>query len=461
MNQFRLSLSVLTLLTSFAFSAQAQFVPGLSSSNYGGLYRVLQNPSAAAGSRYRFQIIPAAGMATINPVVFKYLVSDDYMGTLRLPYSNQLARDLRAVGSLTDAPNTNSYSELIGPSALIRFGGVHGLALHTRMRNYVYGTSLPEPLTEAYRRGLGSRVLQPASGNFAFNLTNESYAEAGLTYGLVVFDGQLHRLRIGATGRRIVGAQRQSLNAAGGYAIRDVAGADEKALDFINAQYLGSYTVARQSFSLSGGYGTGWAYDLGATYEIGYNRSGKTFDPHTTYTDDRPAYLLRLSASVMNGGSIKYPGSQAFAGSLSQSMNQETLDAFGNNPVDYLVANSTLPPRPSAEGATTVSLQRQLHLEADLRVMPAIYINAIKTTSITDGPKPLPDLFIITPRFEDEDAELAFPVSIIGEDKKVAVGMSARLGPISLGMSDLNHFINKKAENRSTLFWVGLSFWGK
>ncbi|WP_266368997.1 DUF5723 family protein [Tellurirhabdus rosea] len=435
---------------------KAQPLPGLSSSNYGGLYRVLQNPSAAAGSRYRYHLIPAAGISTVNPTLFRYFNSNDYFGQLRLPYSDQLARDLRGIGSVTNAPATNGWSELIGPSVLVSLGRAHAIAVHTRIRSYLTGSSLPEPLTNAYRRGLYSRVLQPAEGSFDFNLANESYAEAGLTYGLQVFNGELHRLRIGGTLRRIVAAQRRTLTAAGQYAIQTNAGTNEKTLSIQNAAFMSQSSVPRQGFRLSGDdLGTGWAYDLGATYEIGYQTSDRRNRSAAGLDDLRPAYILRLSAALLNNGQIDYRSGTSQSGSFSQDFNQDELDRFGNAPLEYLASRSNSTGQYLAE---TVNLPRTMHLEADLRLSPAFYVNALRVQNL-GGREVYPSQLIITPRFEDEDSEIALPVSFIGPDNRVAVGLSARLGPIAVGMSDLNHFFNRSAENRSTVFWLGISAW--
>jgi len=447
-------LSVFCLLLACG-SAFAQFPPGLTSSNYGGIYRVLQNPSAVAGSRYRYQFIPAALITTINPTAFRYLNSNDYVYTARLPYSNQLARDLRSVGSL-DGPRTQTVTDLIGPSFLLSLGRAGGLAVHTRLRSSLYGRGLPKSLTDAYRLGLYSRALQSADGPLDINLSHDSHLEAGLTYGLVLFDASWQRLKVGATVRRIVGAQRQTLNAQGTYRVRP----DAQALDLQNVLYVAEYTAARQGFQLQrvtgSDYGQGWAYDLGATYEIGRRTTGRSYNTETPMNDPRPAYILRLSAALLNGGDVRYPDGTIITGRLNRTLNQDELERFGDAPTDYLpnLAGS----RSGVFQPGQSPLPRQVHLEADLRVARSFYVNAL-TVRQTGEFRPMNDFYVITPRFEDEDAEVALPISLIGPEQRVAVGASIRLGPIAFGFSDLNHFFDKGGRSRSSLFWVGVSGW--
>jgi len=440
----------------------AQYLPGLVSSNYGGIQRMLQNPSSVAGTRYKYQVVLFNGASTVNSVYTKYL-TQGFFQTLQLPYSQRLSLPLRTVGSFTGGPRTTSYSELVGPSFLVNIGGTQTLALHTRMRSFLYGSSLPEPLAAAYRDRLTYRQLATASGSFDFGLTHSSYSEIGLTYGLQVFDGKWHRLKLGATVRYLGGAQLTTLSAQGNYAVQPISGSDEKSLSLTNLQYNLAYTTARQGFGLgslfSSGYGSGLGYDFGATYEIGRRTTGRGYNAETPMKDPRPAYLIRLSAALMNGGNIRYPSGPAYTGSQSLTFQQEELEKFGNAPTDYLTGKADGSQTTYAPG--TVTLPRMLHLEADLRLARSFYVNGLMMKNLKQGPTvPMPDMFVITPRFEDEDAEFALPISVIGPDGQVAVGASVRLGPVTLGFSDMGRlFFNKNGDNRSSIAWLGLSLW--
>ncbi|GAB3333207.1 hypothetical protein GCM10027299_40450 [Larkinella ripae] len=439
----------------------AQYHPGLVSSNYGGIHRMLQNPSSIAGSRYKFQFVAFTGHSSVNSLYTKY-VAKGLFQTIQLPYSRGLSLPLRTVGSITNAPRTTAYSEILGPSFLINVDGNQTIALHTRMKSYLYGSALPENLTEAYRNRLFYRNLQPSSGNFDFGLAHNSYGEVGLTYGLQVFDGHWHRLKIGATIRRIVGAQLSYLNARGNYAILQNNGDVEKTLALTNLDYELGQTTARKDFSLgsvfSSAYGSGWGYDFGATYEIGKRTTGRGYNSQTPTKDPRPAYWLRLSAALMNGGSISYPAGQAVTGSGPLTFNQPELEQLGNAPMDYLTAKSDNSSQSYEPGK--VALPRMLHLEADMRLARSFYVNGLSMNNLTSGATVrMPNMLIITPRFEDEDVEFGLPVSIIGPDSRVAVGMSTRLGPIHLGFSDMRRLFSKKGENRSSLVWIGFSVW--
>ncbi|GAA4446246.1 hypothetical protein GCM10023189_01170 [Nibrella saemangeumensis] len=434
------------------------------SSNYGGIYRVLQNPSAVAGTRYRYQVVGAIGSSITNRY-FRQLATNDFLHIIRIPYSDNLYRDLQSIGSLTEAPRHTVASEIIGPSVLFSPDRRQAIALHTRMQSFVYGQGLPLPLTRAYGYELNSRRVTPVSGLLNANLTQQQYSEVGLSYGLRIFEGKWHRLSVGATGRRLFGGVYRQMQVTGNYQIRqDVS--SEKSIVLDRFQYVLNSSAPRQSFQLSApGYGTGWALDAGITYEIGKEITGRNYNDETPFADLRPAYLLRLSAAIMNSGSLRFSGSQSreVSGSSTRTvLYQKDLDLLGDNIVAQLPRLAPGGPTERPGNAMTLQLPSMLHLEADLRLARSLYINGLylKNMSAVSGrTAPLPDRLIITPRFEDEDAELAFPISIIDGNQRVAVGMSARVGPLALGFSNLTSMLHKNGDHRGTYAWMGLSFW--
>ncbi|GAA4411885.1 hypothetical protein GCM10023187_38310 [Nibrella viscosa] len=446
-------------------ATQAQHMPGLMGSNYGGVYRILQNPSAVAGSRYRYQVVGTIGSSITNRY-FRQMATNDFLHIIRIPYSDKLYRDLQSIGSLTEAPRHTVTSEIIGPSVLFSPDRRQAFALHTRMQSFVYGQALPLPLTRAYGYGLYDRRVTPGSGALNATIAQQQYAEVGLTYGLRVFEGKWHRLSVGATGRRLFGGVYRQLQLTGNYRIQqDVT--DEKSLVLDRFQYVLNSTAPRQEFQLSApGYGTGWAFDAGVTYEIGKEISGRAYNAETPFADLRPAYLLRLSAAVMNSGSLRFSGSQSreLSGNSTRTvLFQKDLDRLGDDIVSQFPTVAPGAPSERPGGAMTIELPGMLHLEADLRLARSFYLNGtyLKNMSAVSGSTAsMPDRLIVTPRFEDADAEVAFPVSIIDGNQRVAVGMSARVGPLALGFSNLTSMLHKNGDHRGTYAWVGLSFWG-
>ena len=435
----------------------AQHLPGLMSSNYGGIYRMLQNPSAVAGSRYRYQVV-VAGNSSVSANYFRRPFTQDFLHLGLLPYQTDLARDLQSVGSLTEAPRHAIYTEVIGPSVLFSPDRRQSFAVHTRLRSYAWGNGFPLALTNAYGYQLFSKKIEPANGNFTGTIQQLQHAEVGLTYGLRVFEGKWHRLSVGATGRRLFGGSYRSLQLGGQYAILPKNATGENTITLNNVA-LDLTTTAPQPNA--GNTGAGWAIDFGATYEIGKRITGRQYNAETPFADPRPAYLLRLSASVLNTGSVNLPvGTRTTGKSIQKTLTQADLDRIGNNLITQLPSLITAPTT-NETVARRQELPRLLNVEADLRLGRGFFVNGLLQRNLTDGPDyPTPNQTVITPRFEDEDTEFALPVSVIDGNGRVAVGASVRLGPISIGANDLIGILDKNSNYRASAVWMGLSVWG-
>ncbi len=444
----------LTLFPTFAF---AQHLPGLMSSNYGGIYRMLQNPSAVAGSRYRYQVVMAAN-SSVSSNYFRRPLSRDFLHLGLVPYQNDLDRDLRSIGSLTEAPRHAIHTEVIGPSVLFSPDRRQSFALHTRLRSYAWGEGFPLPLTKSYGNQLFSSRVQPDSGPLNGTIQQLHHAELGLTYGLRIFEGKWHRLSAGATGRRLFGGSYRSLQLNGEYVILPKNATGENTITLTNLALDLSTTAPQPG---NGNTGAGWAIDVGATYEIGKRITGRAYNTDAPFADPRPAYLLRLSASVLNTGSINLPvGTRTTGKSTQKTLTQADLDRVGNNLVAQLPTLVTAQV-PIETIARRQELPRLLNLETDLRLGRGFFVNGLLQRNLTDGPNyPTPNQTIITPRFEDEDAEFALPISIIDGNERVAIGASVRLGPITAGASDLIGILNKHSDRRASAIWLSLSIWG-
>ena len=128
-------------------------------------------------------------------------------------------------------------------------------------------------------------------------MNQQNFSEASLSYGLQLVNLRSHKLKVGGTLKRVFGARVGYLKgSAGTYEIRPVAGGeeDQKELLLNNFAYESGYSQPNGAWKLgdlldSKKYGTGWGYDLGATYEVGSYW-------HRLETDDdaRPGYLLRF-----------------------------------------------------------------------------------------------------------------------------------------------------------------------
>lgn len=462
---------VLVFLSS-AVPVLAQQVPGLWISNYGGLYRATQNPSVLGGSRYKWQINLTTAGSTINNRYFIFFGKSSFLYPLKVPHStDELYGQSRTMGSVTKGDPLYVASEVRWPSVMFSIGKDHGLALQFRSRGTVQGHTIPEAIRTMYYRRLDSPKTPIASGVWGnFDLSQHSFSEASLSYGVQLLDLPSHKLKAGATLKRVFGARASYLKAtADRYEIRPWAGgqADEKELRLTNFSYEAGYSYPNKKLSPGdlfdeSKYGAGWGYDLGATYELGsYWNYLKEDD------DARPGYVIRLSASITDIGFIKYnsPDSRVINGQQSTTvLRQPALETLGDQGADGFI--SLFPAQTSTILSQEAQLPTAVHLGADVQLIKSFFVNLAQTRYrqlASDSPLNLsqPDLFMITPRFENEDSGFSLPLTFIKGNPRVSVGALARFGPLHVGFSNIAGLLNRKNPdaNRTTFLYVGFSVW--
>ncbi len=239
-------LALSTLLLTFSIS-QAQQVPGLSLSNYGGLYRVTQNPSVLGGSRYKWQVNLVTTGSTINNRYFIFFGRNSFLYPLLVPHStDELYGRSRTMGSVTQGDPLYVASEVRWPSVLFSVGKSHGFAFQVRSRGFAQGNNIPKAIRTLYYKRLDSPATPTTSGTWGdFDLGQQNFSEASLSYGLQLVNLRSQKLKIGGTLKRVFGARVGYLRgSADQYETRPVAGGetDEKELVVKNFTYESGYS---------------------------------------------------------------------------------------------------------------------------------------------------------------------------------------------------------------------------
>lgn len=453
----------------FVQISNAQQIPGLENSNYGGIYRATYNPSVIGGPKHKWQINIGTIGGSINYRYFNFLGKNSLLYPLLAPHSTkELYGRSRTMGSLTYKDPLYLVSEIRWPSASIAIDKYQGLALQFRTRGYVKGNNIPEPIQNLYFRRLdtGNTPAVSAQSWGEFNLVQQSFSDVSVTYGVQVLDLESHKLRVGVTGKRVFGARIGYLKAnADNYIIRPEAGNEESSeLVLTNLTYESGYSQTVQKRKLGNlldaeKYGSGWGYDLGVTYELGsYWKRGKD-----SY-DESPEYLLRLGASLTDIGSIRYrtSNSRVMSGRQDQYvMGQNELETISDRGPEGFM--SLLPAQTDTTFRKDIRLPQAFHLEADIQLVKGFFVNLSKTARYNArSSEPLDvyqlNSFTITPRFENEDSDFAFPVSFIEGNNRPSIGAVGHFGPIFLGFSNVNGLI-KKGGARGSMVYIGVTAW--
>jgi len=441
----------------------------MQTSNYGGLYRATYNPSVLGGPKHKWQINIGTSGGSINYRYFVFLGKNSLLYPILAPHSTkELYGRSRTMGSLIQQNPVYLASEIRWPSAMISLGKYHGLAFQLRTRGYFYGKNIPDAVQNLYFKRLdtGSTPVTENQLWGNFNLVQQSFSEANLTYGAQLLDLHAHKLRIGAAAKRIFGARTAFLNAsAKHFSIRQTSGNPESdELVISDFTYESGYSAPIQKMRFanlfdSGHYGSGWAYDLGFSYEMGayWGRKKEKFD-------ESPEYLIRLSASLTDVGFIKYRTSQSrvITGMQAQSVIRqkelETISDFG--PEGFA---NFFPVKTDTIIRKNVQLPQAVHLEADIQLVKGFFLNFEQTRKYkSHSNQPLdiyqPNAFTITPRFEDEDSDFAFPISFIESNNRPSLGAFGHFGPIFLGLSNVNGLLKKRGA-RGSMLYIGFTAW--
>lgn len=441
----------------------SQQMVGRHTGNYAGLYRATFNPSAIVGTRYRYQINLITFNATVNNRYFKYFRSDALFHPFRNPYAaNEMYGKSKLTGTLTEIPNVNVLAELRTPSGFVAFGSKQQFAVgvQTRLRGFVQGTGVPPIISEVYTKRLDFGDVKASSGSFKdFTVSQQTFFETALVVAAMPLHVEgLIKLKVGGSVKWLSAGRNVFLKInSANYNVR-VLNAEEAAMDWSNVNYEYGYTQPVEPFSLgslfSSNYGSGMAYDLGVTLELGQIRH------HEPY---RSNYILRLGAALTDAGRISYPngGGKMYRGTLAKTtFDQEKIIAIGDNSVKAL---ETIFPKTNAKPYDlTTTLPQTLNLDADVQFAKSFFINASYLKNQATGALPnyiqQPDALIITPRFEDEDAEFTLPISWVAGNSSPTVGFSLRLGPAFIGFSNFSGLLKIHAP-RATMAYFGINLW--
>lgn len=440
----------------------AQEFIGQHTGNYAGINRATFNPSAIAGSRYRYHINLVSFNASITNRYFKYFRNDALFHPFRNAYTeSEMYGKSKLTGTYTQGPNVNVQSELRTPSGYMGLGRNNWIVIgfQSRMRGFVQGSGVPPIISEIYTNRLDDGLAKPSSGSFKdFTMNQHSFFETGLTFAAMLRLEGIIRVKVGATLKRLSGARNVFLNVkSANYQVR-LLKQDEYVFDLSSVNYEYGYTQPVQAFGLgslfSSDYGSGAAVDLGATVELGRIRE------HAQY---RANYIVRFGAAITDAGFINYPATgKQYSGTLNKlTIDQERIIDIGNNSVKNLEA--TFGKSDSKTYSYQTQLPRTINMDADVQFAKSFFINAtlIKPTNIGTLPTYIyqPQIFTLTPRFEAEDAEFTLPVSWIEGNKGPTIGFSFRFGPVYFGFSNFGALVSKSVQPRGSMAYFGVQLW--
>ena len=438
----------LVLLTGGPAAAQGWI--GLSQSNYGGTHNAYVNPSSIADSRHSTYISAAAGDINFYNT---YLQLDLPQAPWKAGFS---LSDKNLNEQLTGGPEFASISgELRLPSVLMDLGKGRALAFGNRVRAFVQASNVSQNLArlgrygldDAGRLGLANKLLE--DNNFNINLN--AYQELALTYAQTLTPNARHFFKVGASVKYLAGL-------GGGYVLNSgtrykVYDRDSIQLDTPNLSYgfVDYKAYQRPGFSVGSLYGSerlgrGLGADLGLTYE--WRPEYAKYDYHMDgrdWTDPgRNKYRLRLGLALTDLGAIGYANDQYVRQATlvnTRVVNLGRVDTiqFKNLPALTNTARKLVGLQSEARSFRSY-LPATLRFSADYRLMNHLFAGLLWTQNLlpasTIGSRSISSL-ALTPRIEFSHLELAAPLILANNYRKLQVGAMVRLGPLIVGSDNV------------------------
>jgi hypothetical protein len=452
--------------------AAAQGWLGLAQSNYGGTNNAYLNPSAIADSRHRLYFNLGGASANFyntylqldlpqRPWAKGFTFQREYL-------QEQLTGDTK-FGSVS--------AELRLPSLMLALGPRSAIALTSRVRAFVQFSNVSENLarlaryglSDAEQLGLADRVLT----DNRFNIDANSFHEFAFTYARTFTPNTTHFFKGGLTVKYLVGL-------GGGYVHNtgtdyQVYGADSIQLRSPNVSY--AYTGDNDYYQQSGfGVGTlyggqrlgrGYGADIGLTYEWrpDYERYRYPMDGTNLPDDSRNKYRLRLGLALTDLGAVRYQHEQyvqqaALANNRTVQLGQLDTISFTNLATLTPTIERLVGLRERSRQFTSY-LPATLRLTADYRLLNHLYAGLLWTQNLlpsrTVGSRSISSL-ALTPRLEFSRIEVATPVILANNYRKLQVGAMLRMGPLILGSDNLGGLVGLTAATGADVYFgLGLA----
>lgn len=414
------------LLTPVCLTAFAQSFVGYGYDNYSGVNGVLLNPATMADSRYKVNV----NLFAISALAGNNAYEIDRSRLFGFHFSNMPEKHGYYKSTNTDYKYFYNNLDILGPSATISLTKKDALGLITRLRSMSNIYNLGDSLFRLIGDGSAS-YYNVNMMNRSLQMKSNAFAEAGVSYSRVIFKGQRDEMKLGITGKYLIGLGYASLT-SGPIAIDVDPNNNIVNLQAdVTAQYSGNLDNAGNGMNISRIMGKqsghGFGLDIGFVYE--------------KMSEDPSTAKLRLGISVTDIGSIKYTNSAnsqeytvSASGASAQQFgiqNGETLSAYFTR-----LKTAGLVTTKAAAPMATVNLPTALHLNFDYEIYKRLFINGDILFNMLATTSPTSPNYVttatVTPRLEKKWVSIYSPVSY-NVNGQLTWGAGVRFGPVFVG----------------------------
>lgn len=432
----RLVLGLMSCVPLFGLSQQ---FTGFTYDNYSGVHGVLQNPANVAGSKYKVNInfFSLSALAGNNAYEYKnskfksFDFSDAEEG---VDYFKSDNADKKSLWFNTD---------IMGPSFMFTSGKKSGVALYTRARTLMNVFNLSDKTFRFLGNGSSDALYGTDVHEEGLQLKSHAFAEAGLTYGRIIYSTPEHQLKMGITGKYVVGMAAASVYSKKLWVNVEKNDFINKLEGDLNVRYSDNLDGVDDDFEdvldkSSGNHGLG--LDLGFSYE---------WRPENgTWLDrDQTPYKVRVNASINDIGSVKYKNS-AHGNSYTVDASGKTTDDLdkkdGETFDEYFSRLETVGILKTATRAADmkVKLPTTFRFDVDYHIYKRLFINAGTIVNMLGKDKNevsahYATSFTITPRLEKKWFSLYSPIYYNTVNKDFSWGAGLRAGFLFLGSGSI------------------------
>lgn len=431
-----LFVTLFLILHSFSY---AQNIFGFSNSNYGGISSVIQNPANAHGT-VKFDLTFGGQAGFLS----NYIRNSRTFLFMDFNQDSVLKRSTTQFINGSAARNFIASARVILPSFLIRINPKSSVAFVANVRNYMNLGGFKNELAEALYHHLNHpfAFMKNDNSNGSY-VSSHLWAEYGIAYARELVDNSKNNLTAGVTFKFLQGIQSF-------YAYTKNFNYEIISDSSMNIQSSYVYYGHSQNFSVnpfSAGFGMNgkpsFGWDIGINYFI---KSGK-------YSNEVTDYKLKLSASLLDAGSIKYQkdkGNDFLVNVKNWNVRNLVFDS------KQIVQNidDTIQKRFGFQNASAtykMKLPTVLLLQADWRLSEKTFINFTaqlpqRNSSKISFSKEYA-YFSIAPRVESIKGLLLsvpvnyYPMYANTAASRWSVGMVLQLGWIAIGTNHLSDLI--------------------
>jgi len=444
---------ILQLLLMFGIisTTHAQQYLGVRNSNYAGILGATLNPSSMADSKLGWDINLGSASFTADNT-FLYIPKDSLkflgFGTIADLAKNKHYYTRFDHNSPNDLFDFTLSTELMGPSFMFSFAKhKHAIGFTSAARYYLVLNDVQgHQAQQAYAENRDTLLYKLTLPDDGIRLNTMAWFEYGLSYAGVFYQKNRNEIKGGITLKYLDGAGAAYVkNISGSYNI--VNNTDlyyfNATADYGRTNYNTFENIHHYSDLI---HGNGFGGNIGFTYVRQRDSADYTYtvDCKKWADPNKSSYLFRIGLSLTDVGSINFDkGAETFHIQTGDSVFWQNYRAYrfnSNLDFDHTLSAVLMGGDSSASTAATgfkMTLPTAISLQADWNVYKHFFLNATIIKSLVSGKDQgisRPDVYSLTPRYEQKWFEVSVPLSVLAyHATQTRVGLCVRAGWFFLG----------------------------